>query len=76
MHEWMSNFKSDLDRITSCCADWNQESIEKSILKTYPYPYVYLESQTVAEFSSKNNPQTIEDFLNSLLKCSQRDKNL
>ena len=77
MHEWMSNFKSDLDRITSCCADWNQESIEKSILKTYPYPYVYLESQTVAEFSSKNNPQTIEEFLKQSVEMfSKRQKSV
>ena len=39
MHEWLSNYKSDLGKMTGFDGDWRSaEEIKEYIFKQYPYP--------------------------------------
>lgn len=70
MHEWMSNFYSDISklRINNCphvgdTSAWTEEDIIATIFKAYPFPHLFLESMTSKEFSEIGDPQTYEEFM-------------
>ncbi len=63
MHEWMSNFGSDLAKLTAAgCDDWTQQSITDAIRRAFPGPCLFLESMTAGELAALGRPQTAGDF--------------
>ena len=80
MHEWASNFKQDWQRIQVVMEDeeWDAEKLTERFLSRFPYPYVYLESQSVQEFAAMKHrrPRSAEEMLSLLrtLFLHRRDK--
>ncbi|MBR5742771.1 MAG: hypothetical protein IKX85_03135 [Clostridia bacterium] len=64
MHEWMSNYSSDLGKLTrNACPAWTEEKITETILRAYPFPHVFLESMNAREMAEGGNPGSWRDFL-------------
>ncbi|MGI6172277.1 MAG: hypothetical protein ACOYI8_00045 [Christensenellales bacterium] len=64
MHEWMSNYTSDLRKLTeNNCPAWTKEDIEATILRAFPYPHIFLESMNAEELAELGFPDTCEKFL-------------
>lgn len=64
MHEWMSNYRTDLRKIIgNNCPEWTAEAITETILSVYKYPHVFLEAMSAKEFERCGNPQTLDEFL-------------
>ena len=41
MHEWMSNYLSDLGKlINNGCIEWTEESITRTIKQAFPFPHI------------------------------------
>jgi hypothetical protein len=63
MHEWMSNYRSDLGKLTELTsADWNEASITSAILRKYPFPHVFLEAMNAREMANLGLPTGFEAF--------------
>ncbi len=69
MHEWMSNFFSDIVRLRSngCphignTRGWSKEDIIATIKRAYPFPHLFLESHTAEEMAEIGDPETFEEF--------------
>jgi len=69
MHEWMSNFYNDLNKLrNNHCphtngSGWAEEDIIATIRKAFPFPHLFLEAMTAREFAETGDPQTYEEFL-------------
>lgn len=64
MHEWMSNYMSDLGKLqNNHCPEWTAEAITDTILRAFPFPHVFLESMNAQEMEAYGCPKTLEDFL-------------
>lgn len=65
MHEWMSNYASDLQRISECIGDlpWTEENIAKSVMEKYPMNYLWLEARSAKEHAECGKPENADDFL-------------
>ncbi len=64
MHEWMSNYMSDLGKLkNNNCPEWTAQAITDTILRAYPFPHVFLESMNAEEMAAYGCPETAEDFL-------------
>ncbi len=64
MHEWMSNYRSDLDKLLPLrYAEWTEKTITDVILQRYPYPYVFIESMSVSEMAEHPWPKDTEEFI-------------
>ncbi len=64
MHEWVSNYRSDLDKLLGLSDDdWNEENIIKEIKSKYDIPDVFIESMFPHEMAFYGRPKTIERFL-------------
>lgn len=58
MHEWMSNYASDLRKLSALADDeWTEECMEREILRQYPMPYLFLESMTAPEMVHYGRPR-------------------
>lgn len=72
LHEWASNFKQDWQRIEEVMPDenWDADALKKHFLNQFPYPYVFLESQSIEEFAAmkKQRPKSGEEMLVLLRK--------
>ncbi len=64
MHEWMSNYQSDLKKLkNNNCPEWTAQAITDTILRAYPFQHVFLESMNAKEMEACGCPETAEDFL-------------
>ena len=64
MHEWMSNYASDLDKLRkNGCPAWTEKDIVETILRAYPFPHVFLESMNAGEMEEGGRPETWRHFL-------------
>ena len=64
MHEWMSNYRSDLNKLQKFgCPAWDADSITKTIFKGYPFKHLFLEAMDAEEMASLGKPESYEDFL-------------
>ena len=63
MHEWMSNYKSDLGKlIRNNCPAWTAPAITETIQQAFPFPHVFLEAMSAEEMAMHGNPAGHEDF--------------
>lgn len=68
MHEWLSNYKSDLRKMASFGGDWSSpEEIKKYIFKQYPYPCLFLESMSAEEMAERGKPDNVTRFRSNML---------
>ena len=52
MHEWMSNMRSDYDKLKNLDAsDWSERAIKKEILRQFPFENIFLEAATAKEYA-------------------------
>ena len=73
MHEWLSNYSSDLNKLRSNgCPAWTSEAITRTILKAYPFNHLFLESMNAEEMVEFGCPKTYEEFLNVGLRLFER----
>ena len=73
MHEWASNFYTDIAKINrdpDC--DWTKESIEKTIYTQFPFPCLFLESQSSEEFAQMGPVNTAEDYYKAAIDLFER----
>ena len=64
MHEWMSNYASDLHKVIDHnCPEWTEEAITETVRRAYPFPYLFLESMNAREFAEAGKPTDTESFL-------------
>ncbi len=62
MHEWLSNYRSDLRKMEGLPAEkWgDEEEIKKHIFAKYPYPCLFLEAMSAKEMAEHGKPQSAE----------------
>ena len=66
MHEWMSNYASDLAKLKrNGCPAWTEPDITETILRAYPFPHVFLESMSAGEMAEGGCPETWRQFLDN-----------
>ena len=66
MHEWMSNYRSDLNKAAAVSKeDWNEENIQAEILRQFDPP-LFLESMNLEEFAAGGKVETPEQFYNNM----------
>lgn len=73
MHEWVSNLYNDISKIKrdpDC--DWTKESIEKAIYAQFPFPCLFLESQSSEEFAQMGVVNTAEEFYKAAVALFER----
>ena len=65
LHEWMSNLRSDYDKLSGLPARGRtEESIVREIRRRYPFPHLFLEAATAREFAEEFPvPPSFEVFL-------------
>lgn len=69
MHEWMSNVRSDLHKITSNnCPEWTAEAITETIRRAYPFEHTFLEAMNAEEYAEMGIPASIDEYLNAMEK--------
>ncbi len=74
MHEWMTNFLSDSEKINDLEEPWTEESITKAIYKKFPYPHLFIEAVTakeMAEFGRITDAKTYIAAMKYLFKKRQ-----
>ena len=73
MHEWASNFYNDISKINrdpDC--DWSKEGIEKTIYAQFPFPCLFLESQSSEEFAQMGPVNTVEEYYKAAIDLFER----
>ena len=68
MHEWLSNYKSDVEgKLGELGADeWTRENIETLIYKKFPYSNLFIEAMTLDEFVESGKPLTAQQFYDNM----------
>ena len=67
MHEWLSNYRSDLRKLQSLSdEEWTAENIERVINEKFKMPFLFLESMTDEEMACLGKPKTIDKFRNNM----------
>ncbi len=63
MHEWMSNYTSDIAKLTANgCPSWSAEDIEDTIRRAFPGKCLFLEAMLPHEMAALGRPETVEQF--------------
>ena len=69
MHEWCSNYFSDLAKIGDLPEEeWTAENIAKIVNEKYKMPYLFLESMDEYEMAEYGKPKSSYDIYNTLEK--------
>lgn len=75
MHEWLSNYYSDLRKLKGVADEnWGEEEIERVIREKFPTPQLFLESMTLAEMAAHKRPKCIADFCANMFNIYRRRK--
>lgn len=73
MHEWLSNYRSDLDKLKEVPAEaWTRENIEAAIYRKFPYPHLFLEAMTAGEMAAAGKPRDIREFYRNMTDIFRR----
>ena len=64
MHEWLSNYRSDLKKLNGLPADeWKDaDAVRRYIFEKYPYPCLFLEAMSAEEMAERGKPQNVDEF--------------
>ena len=64
MHEWLSNYRSDLKTLNDLPADaWQDvEAIRAHVFKKHPYPCLFLEAMSAEEHATYGKPKTVDQY--------------
>ncbi len=66
MHEWMSNYRSDLNKCAEVSEEnWDEEHIREAVYKISPPP-LFLESMSLDEFIAGGKVKTAEQFYDNM----------
>ncbi len=64
MHEWMSNFMSDFNKVRSNgIREWTEEAIIETIQRAYPMSHLFLEAMNARELAENGIPEDALAFL-------------
>ena len=68
MHEWLSNYASDLNWKLGELSDeeWNEENIRRVLNRKFPGPNLFLEAMTLQEIASFPRPKNIDEYLHNM----------
>ena len=68
MHEWMSNFVSDIRKLVDgkCPEPWTEENITATLKRDFPYPHVFTEAASVKEFAEIGHITDWEKYLETM----------
>lgn len=73
MHEWMSNFLSDLNKCNgNGIKAWTEKDIIDTIKKAYPMSHLFLESMNAKELAENGCPKNCEDFIKDAEKLYKK----
>ena len=78
MHEWVSNFRSDLLKITSNnCPEWTEKAITETIHRAYPFEHTFLEAMNAKEYAALGGvPENYVEHLKILYDLFARRQKL
>ena len=65
MHEWMSNFISDTDKLVGgkCPEPWTEENITATLKRDFPFPHIFTEAMSVKEFAEVGHITELNKYL-------------
>jgi len=68
MHEWLSNYNSDLQKLNGLSDDEHKdpEAIKRHIFKKFPYPHIFLEAMSAEEMAGYGKPKNVDTFRQSM----------
>ena len=73
MHEWFSNYASDLARVKDLPREaWTAEGIRDYIFKKCPLPYLFLECMTAEEMAELGYPQDFSGHYRNMTEIYRR----
>lgn len=62
MHEWLSNYFTDLQRLVTIPEEeWDAEHIRAELLRQFPYPFTFIESMNEAEMAAMPRPKSFKE---------------
>lgn len=69
LHEYMNNYASDINKLErGGCSEWTKEKIEETILKLFPYKYLFLEAFNADEMEENGKPRDVFEFIEHIKK--------
>ena len=67
MHEWFSNYGSDLARVASLADEnWTAEGIREELHRQFPYPFTFIESMNEGEMAAMPFPKTFRQYYDNM----------
>ena len=67
MHEWLSNYFTDLARLkTIPDEDWDAAHIREELHRQFPYPFTFIESMNEEEMASMPRPKCYREHLENM----------
>lgn len=63
MHEWLSNYKSDLKRVADVPdEEWSVEAVKRAVFQKYPGKYLFLEAMSAEEMVEYGKPRNVDEY--------------
>ena len=73
MHEWLSNYHSDLKKLKDVPNDkWTAEQIDRVIREKFKVPCLFLEAMTAEEMAERKRPETPQQFCGNMFDIYRR----
>lgn len=68
MHEWMSNFVSDTEKLTrgNCPEPWTEQNIIETIRKEYDYEHIFTEAMSPAEMAETGHITDVGKYIEAM----------
>lgn len=73
MHEWLSNYRSDLTRVADVPDDqWSVEAIKRAVFAKYPGKYLFLEAMSAEEMFAHGKPKNVDEYKANMFDIYRR----
>lgn len=73
MHEWFSNYASDLKRVAVLAENnWTAEGIREELHRQFPYPFTFIESMNENEMAAMPFPKTFRAYYENMTKIYKK----
>lgn len=74
MHEWMSNFLSDTEKLKTgkCPEPWTEENIISTLKRDFPYPHVFTEAMSAKEMAETGYIKDVDTYLSAMIKLFRK----